>query len=220
MNDRAVAVGGPGQVLWATGGSAPASVDDNLSDEWLLRAAQDGAAGAMALLVTRFERPLYRMLLGLTGRPAVAEDLLQDTFVRLVRQPVPLDHVAGWLYRCAENLAIDHARRRGREHLMAEPPEPSAPSDDWTDRIVDRERLAAAVAQLTLEQRQAIALHYFADQPLADVARILGVPLGTVKTRLHRAYRRLAALLAPDDDTDPLGSAGPTGIPSSEGGRE
>ena len=205
---------------WTIGGSAAASVDDNLSDEQLLRAAQDGAGGAMALLVARFERPLYRMLLGLTGRPAVAEDLLQDTFVRLVRQPVPLDHVAGWLYRCAGNLAIDHARRCGREQLMAEPPEPPAPSGDWTDRIVDRERLAAAVAQLTPEQRQAIALHYFADQPLAEVARVLGVPLGTVKTRLHRAYRRLAETLAPNDDAGPRRPAGPPRIPSSEGGRE
>lgn len=182
-----------------TGGEATAGPETGgACDEQLLQDALAGDGSAVEQLVSRYERPLYRMLLGMTGRSAVAEDLVQDTFLRLIRQRAPLDHVGGWLYRCAANLAIDHARRRRREQLVAEPPEAPSAGPDWTDRILDRERLAAALNQLPADQRQVVALHYFADQSLADVARALALPLGTVKTRLHRAYRRLAAVLAPE----------------------
>lgn len=181
-----------------TGGGATAGPEvGGASDEQLLQDALAGDGGAAEQLVSRYERPLYRMLLGMTGRPAVAEDLVQDVFFRLIRQRAPLANVGGWLYRCAANLAIDHARRRRREQLVAELPAGPPAGPDWTDQVLDRERLAAALAELPAEQRQVVALHYFADQSLPDIARALTLPLGTVKTRLYRAYRRLASLLAP-----------------------
>lgn len=174
-------------------------VAEVVTDETLLAAVRAGHQEALAELFRRHRDPLYRYLYGLTRQRELAEDLLQDTFLRLWRQGnrLPHDTRMPYVYRIAVNLVRDHVRRT-REH-------PGLPTD-WEhrvssdhepmDRVADLDAVSRALATLSPDQRLTVGLHYFADQPVDGVAQILGIPAGTVKSRLHRAYRKLAQVMA------------------------
>lgn len=173
------------------------------SDEDLLRLVLHGEQAALTCLFDRHRDALHRLLRGLTGDDFLAEDLLQETFLRLWRAPQALGSVAkgrAYIYRMAVNLAQDHARRQRRERELPRE-RPPRPGDQTAlaDAVGERDALGRALRVLSPPQRVVIGLHYHADQPIAEVARILGIPQGTVKTRLSRAYRRLAAALREED---------------------
>lgn len=169
------------------------------SDEELLGQIRCGSQAALAVLFRRHRDPLYRYLAGLTRNREFAEDLLQETFIRLWRQgsrlPDPI-HMS-YVYRIAVNLVRDHARRT-RETVGLPPDWEQRPSTDHLDleRLAEADVLNRALATLSAAQRITVGLHYFADQPIERVGQILGIPTGTVKTRLHRAYRQLAQAIA------------------------
>lgn len=178
------------------------------SDESLYGAARRGSAEAFGQLYARHRDGLWRFLLAWSGDAHLAEDVLQDAFVAVMtRGPMAAEafHFRAYLYRAAMNRARDVFRRRGYETL--------ADSDDgvqqlaaagrqevaFTERVEARDALARALDRLSPEQRAALSLHYFADLPVQQVADVLGVPVGTVKTRLARSYPRLLAELRKDE---------------------
>ena len=173
----------------------------------LLRAAQGGDPAAFGELVRRHQRAIYRVAYALTRDAGDADDLAQETFVRAwqaigrFRVGEPLHP---WLARIATNLAFSLFRRRKRR-----PETPLEPlleaghqwgvEDDPAERVErdERERnLEAAFAGLKAEHRAVLALRVVEEQSYEEIAKTLGVPVGTVMSRLSRARAELRARLA------------------------
>lgn len=186
------------------------------SDEDLVAAFVAGGPGAGAAfdeLVTRYQRRVYGICYRYFGDPADAEDAAQETFVVLLRRAGTFRGTARfstWLYRVATNACNDLARRRGRRPTAAGDLDALASEPAVEDPIAARELsadLARALADLDDDTRDAVVLHDVAGLPYADVAARLGVPVGTVKSRIHRGHARLAAslrsLAEPADPIDP-----------------
>lgn len=168
-------------------------MDDELSDEALVVRLARGDPRALEALCRRWERPLLAFLGRQTGGRDV-DDLYQDTWLRVVRAAPRFDparRFSTWLFQIAVNRCRDWRRRP--------PPEPVDPSrlpdtaaaPDSADARLDAKRLLAALPD---GQRSAVVLRYWHDCDEDEVARILRIPRGTVKSRLHHAMRRLVAL--------------------------
>lgn len=129
-----------------------------------------------------------------------AEDLVQDTLLRAWRHRSVLESpppaVRAWLFTVARNIVIDEWRsRRHRSELpVAEVPDPDDP-DDRTDRLLQSWVVAEALTKLSSEHRAVILECYYRGQSVADAARHLGVPEGTIKSRTHYALRALRLAL-------------------------
>ena len=176
-----------------------------IADEELVREWQQGSAGALEALVQRHHAPLLAHLARLTGDAHVAEDLAQETFVRLVRDahayryPRPF---LPWLYTIARNLARNHWQSAYYRHVQVDSAAASAdtPAGDpdpatWLERLERRQGLQAALAGLSFEQREVLSLRFGQELSVAETAAVVGVPAGTVKSRVFTALRRLRGLL-------------------------
>ena len=146
---------------------------------------------------------LFAFLAYRTGDRALAEDLLADAFERALRSRRRFDPRRGsektWLYAIALNLLRDHARRtaaEGRALGRAGEPEEAA-ADERLERLGRREALSRALASLSAEEREAIALRFGADLTVPEMAKVLGEPLTTVEGRVYRALRKLRERLEP-----------------------
>ncbi len=189
-----------------------------LSDEELMQGVAQGSAQAFEALYGRYRGRLYSFLLRYVQDEALAQDLYQEAFLRLLRAAPrwrPRARLSTWLYRVALNLCIDASRGR-REELL---PEGAA------EAIVDARpgpqealqsgealvHLKAQVAQLPPEQRAVLLLRLYEGLGEREVAEVVGCPVGTVKSRLHHALRRLRVQLAEvslADGTHPAGDGG------------
>ncbi|MFF5078160.1 SigE family RNA polymerase sigma factor [Actinoplanes sp. NPDC000266] len=138
-------------------------------------------------------QPLRRLAYSLCGDWHTAEDLVQVTFVRLYRRWTGLrgETVDAYARRVLVNAFLTHRRDRRREALMAEPPERAADSADPTSKVAVRR----ALAELGPRQRAAVVLRYLEDLPVAEVAALLGVTEGTVKSQTARALQSMRAVL-------------------------
>jgi len=159
-----------------------------------------GDPGAFDALLARYQNRLYRYLQRLVREPAVAEDLFQQTWLRVVQNIRSLDpgrNFEAWLFRIAHNLAIDHLRRHRMESLDEPLPSGeaagtllSAPSPGALERLLDKERdrwLAATLAELPAIQREVLTLRFEEEMKLEEIAEVLDIPLSTAKSRLKRA---------------------------------
>jgi len=190
---------------------APQSLD-TLGDADLAVAARTGSGDACTLLVRRFERPVYNLVARLVQDPGLAEDLTQDTFLKMFRGLSQYDaslRFSSWLFRIAHNTAIDHLRQR--RLLLATPwvdedgeemdPLAGLPDlhGDSPEQAATRRQMAAvldrAIDTLRPEYRAVMVLRHHEDLDYDDIAEVTGLPLGTVKTYLHRARKELAAHL-------------------------
>jgi RNA polymerase sigma-70 factor, ECF subfamily len=167
-----------------------------------------GDVEAVAALMERYQHRLYRYLLRVVREPGTAEDLFQQTWLRVmerIRSYDPQRDFESWLFALARNLAIDHLRRYRPESL--DEPLPSGDSrveliagasPRALDQLLARERagwLAEAVVELPLVFREVLTLRFEEEMKLEEIAAVLGLPLGTVKTRLHRALKHLRGAL-------------------------
>ena len=137
-----------------------------------------------------------------TGDLHAAEEIVQEAFTRASLRWAHLrdyDVPEAWVRRVAMNLATDRARslRRQTRALMKLGPPPAVPSVS-----VETLALVQALRTLPVRQRQAIVLHYLVDLPVAEIAQVLGVPQGTVKSLLARGRRGLAAVLGESEVID------------------
>jgi len=176
------------------------------SDEALVRRAQRGDRDAFAELVARHRDRVYAVTLRLTRNPADAEDALQETFISAFRG---LDRFGGraqvstWLYRIAVNASYDTiARRRPELSLDADTlAEPAAPHDGF-ERDAQRRALEQALGELPDDFREAVVLCDIAGLGAGEAAEVLGVPTGTVKSRVFRARAQLAERLREPTNVD------------------
>ncbi len=163
-----------------------------------LRRIQAGDEQALIDLHAQYARLVYSVAYRVLGDPMAAEEVTQDTFMRLWRRADTFDANKGsfvtWLLTIARRLAIDAFRKQQRTPLLVE-----ADPDGWdtlvgTDDNQDlRRTLAAAVRDLPDEQRQAIELAYFYGLTHSQIAEFLGEPLGTIKTRIRLGMQKLRA---------------------------
>lgn len=157
-----------------------------------------GDPAALAELMRRYHAPLYRFLYRQTGDGALADDLVQETFIRLLtyRGSGPT-HFKAWAYTIARNLTYDHfksARHRNEDpSATIEDALSGADSGAFTDDA--REEVIAALGRLPTEQREALILRFYHDFKLEEIAEVTGVALGTVKSRLFHALRAMKGFL-------------------------
>jgi len=143
-------------------------------------------------------RRLVVRLYAITTDLAEAEEVVQEAFVRVLASPRRLrdvDSPEAWLFRTAVNLARTRARRRlVLDRVLRRVGEPPVVPDTSDDHVA----LIAALRGLPAGQRYALALHYLLDLPIEEVAEVLGVSVGTVKSRLHRGRAALAGAFRGD----------------------
>lgn len=212
--------------MWK-GGEAPVPAMSGESDEQLMRAYRAGDVRAFELLLARHERPVWCFLRRSVGDPTLAEDLLQEVFLRVIKAR---DEWKGeskfstWVYAIARNLCVDQARRA--VHRDAASMDAPARRDDEQgetlhDRVASgrrdaegmasdgqlRARIDAAVAALPHDQREVFLMREVMDMPFAEIAGVVGAPEPTVKSRMRYALERLRAAL--DDFRDGVGAAKP-----------
>lgn len=171
--------------------------------------AARGAAGdrdALRAIVAAHQDAVYRLLLRLGNDRELALDLAQDTFIRAFGALGTFRAGAAmrpWLFRIANNLFLDHVRKKRPDSLEALAEDGLDPGDDDPAivRLGEGLDLAQALAKLPVPWRQALVLRHDDDLPYEEIAGILDVPLGTVKTWLYRGRERLKQLLAPVEET-------------------
>ncbi len=173
-------------------------------EEAVVQAARQGDGEALGELVRRYHGPLLGYLLRLGADRELAQDLAQETFCRVCLRISGLDNPGAfrvWLYRTAHRLFLDHHRSwyRRRVAPVAEPPAAgsAAGPEEEVLRAEEGERVRKALASLRPALRVAVILRHYQQLSLEEIAGVTGVPVGTVKSRLHRAQRILAAELAP-----------------------
>lgn len=174
-------------------------------DDVLVRRFLDGDTSAFTTLVQRHETRVYNLCLRLLGSPEDALDAAQETFVTVLRK---IDQFRGdaafttWLHRVAVNACYDEMRRQRRRPMLHSIPHDDADGDrapetgppvrDHADAVAGTLDAAAALAQVPEDFRTALVLADIQDLPYEEIARILDVPVGTVKSRVHRGRVALA----------------------------
>ncbi|MFG1920394.1 RNA polymerase sigma factor [Cryptosporangium sp. NPDC048952] len=171
------------------------------SDTELLRSIATGDATALSLLYERHSRALYGYLLRLAGDRMVAEEILQDTMLAVWRSAGAFEgraQVTTWLFGIARRQAHNRLRLRSGPPPAEtiDRPDGSAGPEELAIAAAGGTPVAAAVDRLPAHHRDVIALVFVAGLPLADVAEVLAIPVGTVKSRLFHARAAVAAALA------------------------
>jgi len=185
---------------------------DEWSDEQLLLCyRQTGNQRPFTLLVERYEQELFSYLCSYLGDPQLAEDTFQTTFLHVHLKCDQFDEnrrVRPWLYKIATNRAIDNIRRLRRRatvslNTQCDPQDPD--SNTWIDllsgsvsappaQLIHRERRSSsrqALQQLPDHLRQVVTLVFFQGLKYREAADVLSIPVGTVKSRMHTALRKL-----------------------------
>ena len=184
------------------------------SDEALMLRYRDGEVRAFEVLVGRHRRPVYNFILRFVRNPAQAEDLLQETFLRVIKSAEDYQRQAKfttWLYTIARNLCVDSSRRAKHRNMASlDAPvskhEDAAPLGDFvagSEMAGDRhainqqlqERMRRAIEALPDEQREIFLLREVADLQFNEIAEVLGCPENTVKSRMRYALDKLRAAL-------------------------
>lgn len=165
--------------------------------------AQRGDAEAFGILageaIDRLHGVAYRILRDADAADDATQRALIDAWDHLdgLRDPARFD---AWTYRLVVNAAHKEIRSERSQHDRVRLiPVAGTAGDDPTDEVAEREALEDAFRELSPEHRAVLVLHHYADLPLTEIADILGIPVGTVGSRLHHAARRLRAVLERDE---------------------
>jgi RNA polymerase sigma-70 factor (ECF subfamily) len=172
------------------------------SDSRLLERACEYDAQALAEIYDRYAESIYRYLYRYLGNAAQAEDLASEVFLKLLEvlgtRRAPREHLQGWLYRVAHNLAMDWFRSQSKGPTVALNEELVADGDlpaIAVEKRLDQQELRLAIGRLTSAQQQVIILRFGEGFKVAEVAELMGKSQGAVKILQHRAVKRLRKLL-------------------------
>ena len=187
-----------------------------LSDQDVVLQARDGRQAAYRELVRRYERPIFSLIYRMVRNREQAEDLSQETFVKAlnaIESYRPEYKFSSWIFKIANNVSIDHLRRRELDTLSLDgSPHALTPEAIQASalQLGDRQETAPeeleakelggeieqAIATLRPEYRACILLRHVEGRPYEEIATMLDLPLGTVKTYIHRARSELRQALA------------------------
>lgn len=188
------------------------------SDQQIVAWANAGREDAFHEIVRRYERPIFSLLYRMVRDRALAEDLAQETFIKVlngIRSYRPEYKFSSWIFKVANNAAIDHLRRRAIDTLSLDgAPDARTPDEMQSTalqlgdergesplaELESRElggQIDRAIARLRPEYRACILLRHVEGYAYEEIAQILDLPLGTVKTYIHRARNELRDYLGP-----------------------
>lgn len=173
-----------------------------------------GDPDALATLMARYQNRIYRYLLRLVRQPADADDLFQQTWLRVAEKIRSFDtsrNFDAWLFTLARNLAFDHLRRVRPRSL--DEPVGDSPEDTMVSRLASGDpgpfelllaterasRLAGALENLPVTYREVLTLRFEEEMKLEEIALVLAAALSTVKSRLRRSLEQLREMLEADD---------------------
>lgn len=190
-------------------------IDSSERDDVLLRRSANGDEEAFTLLYRRHQAPIYRFALRMTGNTWAAEEIVQDVFMTLVREPKKYDAERGalgaFLYGVARNRIMKHQERLPREVPLLNPEDvgfagypqaiDSATPAHWAELRERRDHVRAAVLELPTDFREAVALCLLEEMSYEEAAESLQCPVGTIRSRLHRGRALLLAKLEMLRDT-------------------
>jgi len=188
----------------------------NASDQDVVVAARNGVEAAYRELVRRYERPVFSLLYRMVRNREQAEDLSQETFIKVLNalgSYRPEYKFSSWVFKIANNAAIDHLRKRELDTLSLEgSPHADTPekleatalqigekAESALDAVANKElggEIERAIAKLRPEYRTCILLRHVEGRAYEEIAEMLDLPLGTVKTYIHRARNELRIALA------------------------
>jgi RNA polymerase sigma-70 factor (ECF subfamily) len=189
----------------------------SVSDQEVVQRASAGAESAYRELVRRYQRPVFSLIYRMVRDRELAEDLTQETFVKVLNaidRYRPEYKFSSWIFKIANNAAIDHLRRRELDTLSLEGGPDAVTADqiqatslqlgDRTESPLEeleaRElgtQIETAIGRLRPEYRSCIMMRHVEGRTYDEIAEILDLPLGTVKTYIHRARAELRELLEP-----------------------
>jgi len=187
----------------------------SLSDPAVVEQARKGSETAYRELLTRYERPVFTLIFRMVRDREMAEDLAQETFIKVLNnldRYSPEFKFSSWLFKIANNLTIDHLRRRRVETVSIEGAPDAVTSESARatsiavvsqsesplEELESRElgtAIERAIGKLRPEYRACIMLRHVEDKSYEEIAEIVKLPLGTVKTYIHRARHELRAAL-------------------------
>jgi RNA polymerase sigma factor (sigma-70 family) len=175
--------------------------------EWakLIGRIAEGDRGAFGQLFEHFAPRVKGLMLKAGASPDDAEEIAQETLLAVWRKAAQFDPASAgasaWIYTIARNLRIDAVRRAARTGAVDHEAEleylvdSAEPADEAIVRVDEIEQVTAALSGLSKEQSMAIQLSFIEERPHSEIADLLGIPLGTVKSRIRLAMSRLKALL-------------------------
>jgi RNA polymerase sigma-70 factor (ECF subfamily) len=181
-------------------------------DTELVVRAQDGDHDAFTEIAIALHSRLYRVALNLLSDVDLAEDATQHTVIEMwrnlprLREPAKLE---SWAHRIVVNACRREGRRKSRwmQAIVAKPEEDPVAGQSFA-AVAHRDQLERGFRRLPIEQREVLVLHHYASLPLRDVADVLGIPIGTVSSRLSRAMGSMRAALEADArPPEPAGTA-------------
>ncbi len=193
----------------------------SISDDDLMISCREGKPGAFATLMRRYETRLTKYINGFIKNDDLAQDLVQETFLRAYRSRgtyVPKSSFASWIYRIATNLCRDEFRKRHTSPVVSLntsftvqitekgdletfelyetlPDDSVPPPDVEIEREDQRARLRTAIKSLSEKHRTVILMHIYKGMDYAEIAKQLGCSIGTVKSRMHYAIKSLKQIM-------------------------
>ncbi len=190
-------------------GPGEPGISDETRDDVLLRQAAKGDEDAFTALYRRHQAALYRFALRMTGNAWASEEIVQDVFMTLMREPKKYDParaaLAAYLYGIARNRVMKHLERLPREVELDEQNENGSRGGaavinavtpmHWAVRQERMEQVRAAVLELPAEFREAVVLCELEELSYEEAAQQIGCPIGTIRSRLHRGRALLLAKL-------------------------
>jgi len=170
-------------------------------DELLVMRCQQGSRESFDLLVRRWQRRLWQYARRLTGSNDAAWDVMQETWIAILRQIRELSDpawFAAWAYRIVRNKCADYCRRASRQRNLAEALAEQRRANDDPPQEAAGDAVAEALRRLPADRQELLTLRYGTDLNIIEIAVVLGIPAGTVKSRLHHAREQLRRILEGD----------------------
>lgn len=166
-----------------------------LNDDELVLKCRRGDTQAFDKLYAHYNKPLFNFIYKMVNDYELAEDLLQDTFLRtLVKHYQPRGKFSNWLYRVAANLCLNELKKGRRTvQLKGDVSNPGDGPHKEAERRELSSKIEDAISALPVRQRVAFCLRHYQGLTYSQIASVLGCPLGTVKSRIHSAVTSLKA---------------------------
>lgn len=165
----------------------------------------DGETEYFSVLLDRYSRPLYSLIVQIVGCPEDAEELLQDVFLKAFRNLSGYKReskLSTWLYRIAYNVAISATRKKKHEFLYIEESTINNVPDEKADEVIDLaageeqiNRLVSAIDHLSAEEKALITLFYYEDKSIEEISEVMKLSVSNVKVRLHRTRKKIYVLM-------------------------